>query len=100
MSSIGHNSGKKNSAKPAMKQSFDPSTVKHLKTFLARVEKLDDEMSSINADKAELFSQARAQGFDVKAMKELRKRMKKDPAKYREDTDILNNYAEAIGFDI
>jgi uncharacterized protein (UPF0335 family) len=43
---------------------------------------------------------ARAHGFDVKAMKELRKRMKKNPAKHREDTDILNNYAEAIGFDI
>jgi uncharacterized protein (UPF0335 family) len=101
MSVIGHNSKKNKSVEtPAMKLSFDPATVKQLKTFLTLAEKLDTEMSAINEDKAELFSQARAQGFDVKAMKELRKRMKKDPAKYREDTDILNNYAEAIGFDI
>ncbi len=51
-----------------------------LRQFLERVEKLTKERGDINADIREVFAEAKAQGFDVRGMREMLKLRALDPA--------------------
>jgi uncharacterized protein (UPF0335 family) len=43
----------------------------HLKAFVERVERISEEIKALNDDKRDIYAEAKANGFDVKALKEV-----------------------------
>ena len=64
-----------------------------IRSFVERVEHLDTELQELNESKKEVFSEAKAEGFDVKILKEIIKLRKQD--KDERDT-LLDMYMRAM----
>ena len=45
-----------------------------IRTFAARIERLDDEIKALNADKKEIYAEMKGEGFDTKAFKAAHRR--------------------------
>lgn len=69
----------------------------HLRAFVQRIEKLDEELDAINGDKKETYAEAKSNGFDVKALKEVIRQRRKDPAALSEFEAIVDLYKHALG---
>lgn len=70
-----------------------------LRSFVERVERIREEIDALNADVAEVYKEAKGEGWDVKAMKVViseRQRAAKDPAKFREFNKIVELYRTAL----
>lgn len=72
-------------------------SAKALKSYIDRIEKLNDEKATITEDIAEVFAEAKANGFDVKIMRELIRIRKKDLAERQEWAYMLTTYASNVG---
>ena len=68
-----------------------------LKAFIERVERLDEERSAIAKDIAEVYAEARGNGFDVKVIKLIVRRRKMDHNELMEQEALLELYLSAIG---
>lgn len=89
MAGIGHNSGGDN-----------PAAGSQLRSFIERLERLDEDLDVIKSDKKEVFAEAKGQGYDVKILRKLIAERKKDRVKASEERALLELYASAIGFDL
>ncbi len=67
-----------------------------LRSFVERIEKLEEERAAIGADIREVFSEAKGTGFDVKAMRQVIKLRKMEPADRQEQEALLDLYARAL----
>jgi uncharacterized protein (UPF0335 family) len=70
---------------------------KHLRSFLDRIEKLNEEKAAVAEDIKDVYSEAKGAGFDVKVMRKLVSLRKINAAKRREDQEILDCYLSALG---
>jgi uncharacterized protein (UPF0335 family) len=68
-----------------------------LKTFIERVERLEEDKAAIGADLKEVFLEAKGEGFDVKIMRKIVRLRKQDRAKRLEEEALVELYIEAIG---
>lgn len=68
-----------------------------LRSYVERVEHLDEEISDRNSDKRDIYAEAKANGFDVKALKAILKIRKEDADKRREHETIVDLYMRALG---
>lgn len=68
-----------------------------LRQFIERIERLDEEISGLNADKSDVFKEAKGRGFDVKIMRTVLRLRKKDHAERQEEDAILDLYLSALG---
>lgn len=68
-----------------------------LKQFVERIERMEEEIRERNSDKSEIYSEAKARGFDVKIMKQIIALRRKDPAQRSEEEAILELYLNALG---
>jgi uncharacterized protein (UPF0335 family) len=68
-----------------------------LKSFIERIERLEEEKKAIAEDIKEIYSEAKGTGFDAKAMRTLVRLRSMDSEKRREEEDILDVYKAAIG---
>jgi uncharacterized protein (UPF0335 family) len=71
----------------------------HLRAFADRIDRLDEEIKTVNGDKKEVYAEARSQGFDVGVLKAAIKRRRKmdtEPGKLEEDDALLEIYLNAI----
>lgn len=71
--------------------------VDQLKAIIARVEKLEEEKAGITADIRDVFSEAKGNGFDVKAIRSIIKRRKMDAQEVEDQEAILDTYMRALG---
>jgi uncharacterized protein (UPF0335 family) len=69
----------------------------HLKSFIERVERLEEERSALTADIREVYSEAKGQGFDTKIMRQVVRLRKLDTADRQEQDAILDLYMSALG---
>jgi len=72
----------------------------HLKAFIERVEKLEDEKSLIATDIKEVYAEAKGNGYDTKVIKKLINLRKQDRDKRIEEQAILDLYMSALGEDL
>jgi uncharacterized protein (UPF0335 family) len=72
-------------------------TAERLKSFIERVERLEEEKNQILEDIKEVYSEAKGTGFDTKVMREIVKIRKADPDKRKEFEEILELYKAAVG---
>lgn len=68
-----------------------------LRSIIERIERLDAEKSEIAEQIKEVFSEAKGNGFDVKALRAVIRLRKIDRAKRLEAEAILDLYLSAIG---
>ena len=70
-----------------------------LKSFVDRLETLDDERQDRVDDMKEVFSEAKSAGFDVKTVKRVLKERKKDPNLRRTEEEMLRDYLKQLGME-
>ena len=68
-----------------------------LKSFVERIERLEEEKASIAGDVKEVYAEAKAQGFDTKVLRKVVALRKRDAAERREEEEILDLYLQALG---
>ncbi len=68
-----------------------------LKQFIERIERLEEEIVGLNADKKEVYAEAKGRGFDVKTIKHVIALRRKDFAERQEEEAILELYLQALG---
>lgn len=68
-----------------------------LKSYIERVERLEEEKKALAEDIKEIYGEAKGMGFDAKAMRTLVRLRGMDGEKRREEEEILEVYKSAIG---
>ncbi|MBE0694864.1 MAG: DUF2312 domain-containing protein [Aquamicrobium sp.] len=68
-----------------------------LRSFIERIERLEEEKKTIADDIKEVFAEAKGTGFDTKAIRTLIRLRKKDQAERQEEEAILDLYKAALG---
>ena len=69
----------------------------HLRAFLERIERLEEEKRAISDDIKEVFAEAKGTGYDVKIMRKIISLRRMDRDKRREEEEILELYLAALG---
>jgi uncharacterized protein (UPF0335 family) len=69
----------------------------HLKAFVERIERLEEEKKAIADDIRDVYGEAKATGFDVKALRTIIKLRKQDIDERKEQEAILETYMHALG---
>lgn len=72
---------------------------KRLKSFLDRVERLEEEKKGLADDIKDIYAEAKGVGFDVKTMRKILKLRKMETEKRREEEELLELYKAAIGLE-
>ena len=85
---------------------MDPSTVDtnavdggHLRAFVERIEKLEEEKRAIADDIKDVYAEAKGTGFDPKIIRKIVSLRKQDKHKREEEEEILELYLAALGMD-
>lgn len=71
--------------------------VDQLKSFVARIESLEKDKADISADISAVYAEAKANGFDVKVLRQVIRLRKMEEADRREQEEILALYKNALG---
>lgn len=73
------------------------SAQKHLRQFVEQIERLEEEKKAIADDIRDKFSEAKAVGFDVKALRQIVRLRKKSVSERQEEESMLAVYMHALG---
>jgi uncharacterized protein (UPF0335 family) len=68
-----------------------------LKAFVERVERLEEEKKTISDDIKDVYGEAKAVGYDVKALRTIVRMRKQDIDERKEQETILETYMHALG---
>jgi uncharacterized protein (UPF0335 family) len=68
-----------------------------LKSFIERIERLEEEKRALGADIKEVFAEAKGVGFDVKTMRQVIKLRKMDQDDLDAQEALLDTYKRALG---
>ena len=68
-----------------------------LRSYIERIERLEDEKAALAADIREIYSEARGNGFDVRAMRQLIRLRRLDAQDRAEREALLDLYRSAVG---
>ncbi len=67
-----------------------------IRSFIERVEHIEEELKALNEGKKEVFAEAKGEGFDVKVLKEILKLRKQDKDERDEQDSLLDLYMQAM----
>jgi len=70
-----------------------------LRSFVERIERLEDEKAALAADIREVYSEAKGAGFDIKTLRQVIQLRKLDQADRREQEQLLTVYMSALGME-
>ena len=68
-----------------------------LKAFVERVERLEEEKKATADDIRDVYAEAKANGFDIKALRTVVRLRKQDINERKEQEAILETYLHALG---
>jgi uncharacterized protein (UPF0335 family) len=69
----------------------------HLKAFVERIERLEEEKKALADDIRDVYAEAKANGFDTKALRQVVRLRKQDVEERKEQEAILETYLQALG---
>lgn len=87
---IGHNSATED--RPVTQFSKD-----QLKAVIERIERLEEEKATISSDIKDIYSEAKGNGYDVKALRTIVRMRKQDANERAERETLLETYMHALG---
>jgi uncharacterized protein (UPF0335 family) len=73
------------------------ATQKQLRQFVEQIERLEEEKKAITDDIRDKYAEAKALGFDVKALRQVVRLRKKSRTDRQEEEAILTTYMHALG---
>lgn len=68
-----------------------------LKSFIERIERLEEEKATLTADIRDVYAEAKGAGFDTKIMRQLIRLRKLEHADRQEQEELLTLYMTALG---
>jgi len=68
-----------------------------LKSFIERIERLEEEKRVLAEDIKEVYAEAKGTGFDTKIMRQIIRLRKRDPDDIDEEETLLTVYMRALG---
>jgi uncharacterized protein (UPF0335 family) len=68
-----------------------------LKTFIERIERLEEEKAGIAGDIKDVYAEAKGNGFDTKVLRKIVSLRKKDHSERMEEEAVLELYMQALG---
>ena len=68
-----------------------------LKSFIERIERLEEDKAAVSNDMKEVFAEAKGEGFDVKILRKVIRLRKQDKVKREEEEALIDLYLQAIG---
>jgi len=71
--------------------------VDRLRSFVERIERLEEEKQALAADIREVYGEAKGAGFDVKVLRQIIRLRKMDASDRSEMEEILSVYRRALG---
>lgn len=72
---------------------------KRLKSFIERVERLEEEKAGTAEDIKGVYAEAKGVGFDPKIIRKVIRERKMDAEKRREEYELMDLYKSAIGME-
>ena len=69
----------------------------HLKSFIERIERLEEEKRALAEDIKDVYAEAKGTGYDVKIMRKIVSMRRQDHHKRKEEEEILDLYLSALG---
>ena len=72
-------------------------TAEQLRSYIERIERLEEEKAGIAADVREVYAEAKSNGFDVKIMRQVLRLRKLDHDDRSEQEALLDLYKRALG---
>jgi uncharacterized protein (UPF0335 family) len=73
------------------------SSAARLKSFIERIERLEEEKAATAADIKEVYLEAKGTGFEVKVMRQIVRLRKMETDARREQEELLDLYKRALG---
>ena len=68
-----------------------------LKSFVERLERLEEDKAAISGDLKEVYAEAKGEGFDTKILRKVLRLRKIDKVKREEEEALIDLYLSAIG---
>lgn len=68
-----------------------------LRSIIERVERLEEDKAAIASDIKDVFTEAKGNGYDVKALRTIVRMRKQDAHERAEQEQILETYMQAMG---
>ena len=84
-------------AEAAVSESIANVSKGQLKSFIERIERLEDEKAAIAGDIREVYAEAKAHGYDAKIMRQVVRIRKLDGHERAEQEALLDTYMAALG---
>lgn len=69
----------------------------HLRAFIERIERMEDEKAAISDDIKEIYAEAKGNGFDTKILRKIVTIRKQDANERMETEALLELYMSALG---
>jgi uncharacterized protein (UPF0335 family) len=80
-----------------MQQDMQKTSQQQLRAFIERIERLEEERKALASDIRDVFGEAKATGFDVKAMRQVLRLRKQDIHERQEQEALVETYLHALG---
>ena len=68
-----------------------------LRTFIERIERLEEDRATLNSDLKEVMAEAKGAGFDTKTIRQIVRLRKLEPTERIEQEQLLEIYRSAVG---
>ncbi len=70
-----------------------------LKSFIERIERLEEERGALNGDIREVYAEAKSAGYDAKVMRQIVRLRRMDAADRQSQQALLDVYMRAVGLE-
>ncbi len=67
-----------------------------LRSFIERIERLEEDKAAISADIRDVFAEAKGEGFDVKILRQVLKLRRMEANDRREQQELVDLYLSAL----
>ena len=74
-------------------------TAKQLMSYIERIERIEEARDEETAARKEVYKELKDEGYDSKAVRKIVRIRKMEPAKRKEEEEILGAYMDALGIE-
>lgn len=72
-------------------------TAEQLRSFVERIERLEEEKKALTEDIKEVYAEAKSEGFDTSIMRQIIRIRRMDEADLQEQEELIDVYKRALG---
>ena len=80
-----------------MTEAIGDNAKEQLRSIIERVERLEEDKAAVASDIKDVFTEAKGNGYDVKALRTIVRMRKQDAGERAEQEQILETYMQAMG---